>query len=181
MWLCIDQDGFLRIHNVRVIVMAFDGKIVNDAPFGLSLSHIWDQYSNIFFKKKLGDISSFLESLIPLFWTSGYVSSGFQSQSGQPYLQLGRGALITCSLKFTSGVTPANPPNLDSSPCCCLTVWDQADALSTELCRLGCRSPIYGTSTQSIFGFEQFSCNSFWLHTCHEFLFLYITSKSSVD
>ena len=32
MWLCIDQDGFLRIHNVKVIVMAFAGKIVNDAP-----------------------------------------------------------------------------------------------------------------------------------------------------
>ena len=26
--------------------------------------------------------------LIPLFWTSGDVSSGFQSQSGQPYLHL---------------------------------------------------------------------------------------------
>ena len=26
--------------------------------------------------------------LIPLFWTSGDVSSGFQSQSGQPYLCL---------------------------------------------------------------------------------------------
>ena len=25
-------------------------------------------------------------SLIPLFWTSGDVSSGFQSRSGQPYL-----------------------------------------------------------------------------------------------
>ena len=27
----------------------------------------------------------FVEPLIPLFWTSGDVSSGFQSQSGQPY------------------------------------------------------------------------------------------------
>ena len=27
-------------------------------------------------------------SLIPLFWTSGDVSSEFQSQSGQPYLHL---------------------------------------------------------------------------------------------
>ena len=27
----------------------------------------------------------FVEPLITLFWTSGDVSSGFQSQSGQPY------------------------------------------------------------------------------------------------
>ena len=30
----------------------------------------------------------FVGPLIPLFWTSGDVSSGFQSQSGQPYLSL---------------------------------------------------------------------------------------------
>ena len=28
--------------------------------------------------------------LIPLFWTSGDISSGFQSQSGQPYLHLAK-------------------------------------------------------------------------------------------
>ena len=30
----------------------------------------------------------FMRPLIPLIWTSGNVSSGFQSQSGQPYLHL---------------------------------------------------------------------------------------------
>ena len=29
-----------------------------------------------------------MEPLIPLFWTPGDVSSGFQSQSGQPYSHL---------------------------------------------------------------------------------------------
>ena len=29
-----------------------------------------------------------MEPLIPLFWTSGDISSGFQNQSGQPYLHL---------------------------------------------------------------------------------------------
>ena len=32
-WQCIDQDEFLRIHNVKVIVIAFTGKIVNYAHF----------------------------------------------------------------------------------------------------------------------------------------------------
>ena len=35
----------------------------------------------------------------PCFWTSGDISSGFQSQ-------LGGGICITCSLRFTSGITP---------------------------------------------------------------------------
>ena len=39
-------------------------------------------------------------SLIPLFWTSGDISSVFQSG--------GRGIHVTCSLRFTSGVTPAD-------------------------------------------------------------------------
>ena len=32
---------------------------------------------------------SFLGPLVPLFWISGDVSSGFQSQSGLPYLYCG--------------------------------------------------------------------------------------------
>ena len=36
-------------------------------------------------KKVLDDISPFVGPLIPMFWTSGYISSGFQSHSGQPY------------------------------------------------------------------------------------------------
>ena len=47
--------------------------------------------------------------LIPLFWTSGDVSSEFQSQSELAALfTLGRGICVTCSQKFTSGATPAN-------------------------------------------------------------------------
>ena len=45
--------------------------------------------------------------MMHLFWTSGDISSGFQSQSGQPY-SFGRGVCVTCSLRFTSGVTSAN-------------------------------------------------------------------------
>ena len=35
---------------------------------------------------KFGGHMSIMGSLIPLFWTSGDVSSGFQGQSRQPYL-----------------------------------------------------------------------------------------------
>ena len=44
--------------------------------------------SSNFLKKILGNTSSFLGPLIPLLWTFGDVSSGFQSQSGQPYSYL---------------------------------------------------------------------------------------------
>ena len=42
--------------------------------------------------------------LIPLFWTSGDVSSEFQSQSQQPYSSLVEAYVI----HVPSGVTPAN-------------------------------------------------------------------------
>ena len=42
-----------------------------------------------------------------MFWTSGDVSSGFRSQSGQPCLSFGD-VHVTCSLRFTSSATPAN-------------------------------------------------------------------------
>ena len=44
----------------------------------------------LFFKKNLEKKhkSFFVGPLILLFWTSGDVSSGFQNQSGQPYLHL---------------------------------------------------------------------------------------------
>ena len=38
--------------------------------------------------KFLVDTCPFIGPLIPLFWTSGDVSCGFQSHSGQPYLHL---------------------------------------------------------------------------------------------
>ena len=40
---------------------------------------------NNFLKKYLEERSLFLRPLIPLFWTSGDVFSGFQGQSGQSY------------------------------------------------------------------------------------------------
>ena len=51
---------------------------------------MFDQCNGLryFFLKNLEDISLFVGSLIPLFWTSGDVLSRFESQSGQPYLCL---------------------------------------------------------------------------------------------
>ena len=59
------------------------------------------------FFKNWEDMSRFCEALIPLFWTSGDVSCGFQSQSGQPYSDL----VEVCVLhvpRFTSGAIPAD-------------------------------------------------------------------------
>ena len=42
----------------------------------------------IFLKFFAGHQSFFMGPLTTLFWTRGDVSSGFQSQSGQPYLHL---------------------------------------------------------------------------------------------
>ena len=42
----------------------------------------------LIFFQFLEDISPFVGPLIPLFRTSGDISSGFQSQSGQPYFHL---------------------------------------------------------------------------------------------
>ena len=52
------------------------------------------------------DISLFVGPLIPLFWTSGDVCPGFQSQVGSPCLHA---SLPKCTriLRFTSGATPA--------------------------------------------------------------------------
>ena len=41
-----------------------------------------------------GGHKSSVGPLTPLFWTSGDVSSGFQSQSGQPYLHLAEAYLL---------------------------------------------------------------------------------------
>ena len=56
----------------------------------------------VFFKKNFEDISPFRGPLIPLFWTSGYISPGFQNQGGS------LACFLTCViLRFTSSVTPA--------------------------------------------------------------------------
>ena len=54
------------------------------------------------------DISPFVEPLIPWFWTSGDVSSGFQKRQWAALFGLSRGVHVTCSLRFTSGVTIAD-------------------------------------------------------------------------
>ena len=55
-----------------------------------------------------------LVPLIPLFWISGDVSSGFQSQSGLPYSHC-RGKCNVCSLRSIPGATLCQP--LDSKHC----------------------------------------------------------------
>ena len=50
---------------------------------------------------------SFFGPLVPLFWISGDVSSGVQSQSGLPYSHCG-GKRNIRSLRSTSGATLAN-------------------------------------------------------------------------
>ena len=57
-----------------------------------------------FFKQFLEDISPFCGTL---FWTSGDVSSGFQSHEWAALFMLGVGIHATCSLIFTSGAMPA--------------------------------------------------------------------------
>ena len=61
----------------------------------------------VFFLKFLADTCPFLGPLVPLFGISGDVSSGFQSQSGLPYLHC-RGERNVCSLRSTSGATLAD-------------------------------------------------------------------------
>ena len=55
-------------------------------------------------------MSPFVGPLIPLFWTSGDVSSGFQSQSGFCLIQAWQRhtCYVTHSLSFISGATPVN-------------------------------------------------------------------------
>ena len=61
-----------------------------------------------FFKKNVGKHQPpFVRPLMPLFWTSGDIYSGFQSQGGSPDLHVLSPA---CNgiLRFTSDVTPAD-------------------------------------------------------------------------
>ena len=59
-----------------------------------------------FFFKIFVGACPFVGPLIPLFWTSGDVSSGFQTRVGSALFALGRGICNIRSLRFTSGVTP---------------------------------------------------------------------------
>ena len=60
-----------------------------------------------FFLKFLADTCPFLGPLVPLFWISGDVSSGFQSQSGLLYSHCG-GERNVHSPRSTSGATLVN-------------------------------------------------------------------------
>ena len=58
-----------------------------------------------FLNKKLEDISPFCGATDTPFWTSGDISSEFQSHSGQPYLCLAEAhTCVTSALRLTSGV-----------------------------------------------------------------------------
>ena len=61
----------------------------------------------LFFLKFLADTCPFWGQLVPLFWISGDVSSGFQSQSGLPYSHCG-GERNVRSPRSTSCATLAN-------------------------------------------------------------------------
>ena len=63
----------------------------------------------IYIYKFLADTCPFLGPLVPLFWISGDVSSGFQSQSGFCLIRyFCRGECNIHSPRFTSGATLAN-------------------------------------------------------------------------
>ena len=95
----------------------------------------------------------FVGPLIPLFWTSGDVSSGFQSQSRFCLIRTWRRCTsnITHSLRFTSGAAPADllAASMAAEPISSIYLWRHwwesngrplapwANAQPTELCWLG--------------------------------------------
>ena len=64
-------------------------------------------FFSFFFKFLGGHMCPILGPLVPLVWISSNVSSGFQSQSGLPYLYC-RGERNVRSLRSTSGATLAD-------------------------------------------------------------------------
>ena len=72
--------------------------------FFFFFKYFWRTYTHV----------SYFGALIPLFWISGDVSSGFQSQSGLPYSHCG-GERNVRSLRSTSGATRCRP--LDGKHC----------------------------------------------------------------
>ena len=73
-----------------------------------------------------------LGQLIPLFWISSDISSGFQSQSRLPYLHCG-GKCNVCSLRSTSGAIPAD----------LLTVSMAASPVHSYFCRIYFQNNLY--------------------------------------
>ena len=86
-------------------------------PPGKSWIHLCSDAKSgrFFFLQFLLDTCIFLRPLIPLFWTSGDDSSGFQCLSGKPYWHFGRGICDICSHGFTSGVTPLPAYNANNA------------------------------------------------------------------
>ena len=124
------------------------------------MSYKWRRTSrNTFLKRFLEDISPFCGAtditVLDFWWCLLWVSK----PEWVTLFALGGGIYVTWPLRFTSGVIPADllvasmaaeplpsiylqagisgAQNWDVSYHHCLTVWDQADALPTELCRLG--------------------------------------------
>ena len=109
-------------------------------------------FGTFFFNFKiLEDMRPFCGATDTVFWTSGDVSSGFQSYSGFSCLYA---SLPMCNgfLRLTSGATPAyqlaapdictdvGSAQVQDHACHCLTLCDMTDALLTELSRLGSRT-----------------------------------------
>ena len=59
-----------------------------------SCHYVFYWWSNQHYSSFLNNFLLFVGSLIPLFWTSGDISSGFQSQSEQPYLHLAEAYIL---------------------------------------------------------------------------------------
>ena len=65
-------------------------------------------FSLNFFQKFLADTCPFLGPLVPLFWISGDISYGFQSQSGFCLIRFCGGECNVHSMRSTSGSTLAD-------------------------------------------------------------------------
>ena len=87
--------GFFKVHGGKVLDFYKEWQVL------VIIIHC------IFFLKFLADTCPVLGPLVPLFWISGDVSSGFQSQSGLPYSHCG-GKRNVHSPRSTSGATLAN-------------------------------------------------------------------------
>ena len=85
---CSFSSTNLTLH-VEVRRMLFALKVINFSAF----INLFCPIKTSFFKFSV-DMSPFLGPLMPLFRTSGDISSGFQNQSGQPYSHLAEAYVI---------------------------------------------------------------------------------------